>query len=83
MDFSHVDLANPLFSCTGMKFWVYMTTVILTLPKQIVFVILGSPSTQNSKGAKAGKIVAIAVVVVITCKSCVAPGARRRRGRLR
>lgn len=65
-----------------MKFWIYMTTVILSLPKQIVFVALGSPSTQNAKGAKAGKIVAIAVVVVITGKSSVAPGARRLRGRL-
>lgn len=59
-------LANPLFACTGMKFWLYMTTVILSLPKSLVFVALGSPSSQNSKAAKWGKAAAIFVVVVIT-----------------
>lgn len=49
-----------------MKFWVYMVTVILSLPKSIVFVALGSPSSQNSKGVKWAKVVAIGVVVVIT-----------------
>ncbi|KAI9047206.1 hypothetical protein LZ554_008660 [Drepanopeziza brunnea f. sp. 'monogermtubi'] len=59
-------LANPLFSCTGMKFWLYMATVILSLPKSMVFVALGSPSSQNSKAAKYGKVAAIAIVVIIT-----------------
>lgn len=59
-------LANPLFSCTGMNFWLYMVTVILSLPKSMVFVALGSPSSKNSKAAKYGKVVAIAVVVIIT-----------------
>ncbi|KAF8847179.1 hypothetical protein BDZ45DRAFT_666092 [Acephala macrosclerotiorum] len=59
-------LANPLFACTGMKFWLYMTTVVLSLPKSMVFVALGSPSSKNSKAAKYGKVLAIAVVVIIT-----------------
>ncbi|KAL2062177.1 hypothetical protein VTL71DRAFT_6443 [Oculimacula yallundae] len=59
-------LANPLFACTGMKFWLYMITVILSLPKSVVFVALGSPSSKGSKAAKWGKVAAIAVVVVIT-----------------
>ncbi|KAH7390081.1 hypothetical protein BKA64DRAFT_725269 [Cadophora sp. MPI-SDFR-AT-0126] len=59
-------LANPLFSCTGMKFWIYMATVVLSLPKSMVFVALGSPSSKNSKAAKWGKVAAIAIVVVIT-----------------
>lgn len=65
------DLANPIFACTGMSFWIYLATVILSLPKVIVFVALGTPSSEHSKGAKAGKVVAIGVVVVITCKSTV------------
>ncbi|RDW57210.1 hypothetical protein BP5796_12660 [Coleophoma crateriformis] len=59
-------LANPLFSCTGMKFWLYMVTVFLSLPKSIVFVALGTGSSENSKAVKWGKVVAIGVVVVIT-----------------
>ncbi|TVY36041.1 Golgi apparatus membrane protein [Lachnellula subtilissima] len=62
-------LANPLFSCTGMKFWVYMATVILSLPKSMVFVALGSPSSEGSKAAKWGKVVAIGIVVIISGKS--------------
>ncbi|CZS91704.1 uncharacterized protein RAG0_02220 [Rhynchosporium agropyri] len=59
-------LANPLFSCTGMKFWLYMITVVLSLPKSLVFVALGSPSSKDSQTAKWGKVAAIAVVVIIT-----------------
>jgi len=59
-------LANPLFSCTGMKFWVYMATVVLSLPKSMVFVALGSPSSEGSSAAKWGKVVAIGVVVLIS-----------------
>ncbi|KAH8900549.1 hypothetical protein GQ53DRAFT_633129, partial [Thozetella sp. PMI_491] len=59
-------LANPLFSCTGMPFWLYMSTVILSLPKTIIFVILSSPDLQNSTGAKVGKYAAITVLVIIT-----------------
>lgn len=61
-----LDLANPLFSCTGMKFWIYMVTVILSLPKSIIFVALGSPASKNSDAAKWGKLAAVAVVVIIT-----------------
>lgn len=43
-----------------------MVTVVLSLPKSMVFVALGSPSSKNSKAAKYGKVVAIAVVVIIT-----------------
>jgi hypothetical protein len=49
-----------------MKFWLYMITVILSLPKSIVFVILGTPSSENSKAAKFAKVIAIGVVVIIT-----------------
>lgn len=59
-------LANPLFACTGMKFWLYMVTVLISLPKQIIFVILGSPSNQSSQGAKWAKVIAIGVLVIIT-----------------
>ncbi|KAE8444554.1 hypothetical protein EG329_014478 [Mollisiaceae sp. DMI_Dod_QoI] len=59
-------LANPLFSCTGMKFWLYMVTVLLSLPKSMVFVALGAPTSKNSKAAKYGKVIAVAVVVAVT-----------------
>jgi len=61
-------LANPLFACTGMKFWLYMITVVLSLPKSMVFVALGTPSSESSKGTKYAKVVAIGVVVLITSK---------------
>lgn len=66
--FACPDLVNPLFSCTGMKFWVYMTTIILFLPKAIIFVALETPSSEHSKGAKVGKVIAVAVLVAVTCK---------------
>lgn len=76
------DLANPIFSCTGMKFWIYMATVIASLPKVIVFVALGTPSSEHSKGARAGKIIAIGVLIVITreCFLSMAGNLRGRRG---
>lgn len=46
-----------------------MATVIASLPKVIVFVALGTPSSEHSKGARVGKVIAIGVVVVITCTS--------------
>ena len=49
-----------------MAFWLYMTTVILSLPKSMVFVALGTPSSENSKGTKFAKVIAIGVLVVIT-----------------
>jgi type VI protein secretion system component VasK len=49
-----------------MTFWLYMITVILSLPKTLVFVVLGSPGNDKSKAAKWGKVVAIGVVVIIT-----------------
>lgn len=62
------DLANPIFATTGMKLWIYMATVVASLPKVIVFVALGTPSSEHSKGARAGKIIAIGVLIVITCE---------------
>jgi hypothetical protein len=49
-----------------MAFWLYMTTVILSLPKSMVFVALGAPSSENRKGTKFAKVIAIGVLVVIT-----------------
>ncbi|KAG0650676.1 Golgi apparatus membrane TVP38 [Hyphodiscus hymeniophilus] len=40
--------------------------LIISLPKTIVFVVLGAPTAKNSKGAKWAKVVAIGVVVIIT-----------------
>jgi hypothetical protein len=51
-----------------MKFWLYMATVILSLPKSMVFVALGSPGSENSKVTKYGKVIAVGAVIVITCK---------------
>jgi hypothetical protein len=45
-----------------------MTTVILSLPKTIIFVILSSPDLQSSTGAKVGKYFAIAILVAITSR---------------
>ncbi len=53
-----------------MAFWLYMITVILSLPKTMVFVALGNPSSENSKGNKYAKVVAIGVLVVITSNYC-------------
>lgn len=66
-DIVWADLANPLFACTGMKFWIYMTTVILSLPKAIIFVALGTPGSK-SKAEKYAKVIAILVLVVITSR---------------
>ncbi len=49
-----------------MKFWLYMATVILSLPKSMVFVALGTPSSETTKATKYAKVVAIGVVVAIT-----------------
>lgn len=68
-DVIYADLANPLFACTGMKFWLYMTTVIISLPKSIIFVALGAPSSENSKGVKVAKVIAIGIVVLISGES--------------
>lgn len=62
------DLANPLFACTGMSFWLYMSTVILSLPKSIVLVALGAPSSEQSKGVKVAKVLAIGFLVIVTSK---------------
>lgn len=45
-----------------------MSTVVLSLPKSLVFVALGAPSSEGSKGTKYAKVVAIGVVVAITSK---------------
>ena len=47
-----------------------MITVILSLPKQIVFVYLGNPANSGKAGAKVGKVIAIGVLVVITRAYC-------------
>jgi hypothetical protein len=51
-----------------MPLWIYMGTVFLSLPKQIIFVVLGTPSSENSKAAKYAKIIAIIFLVFITSK---------------
>lgn len=56
-----------------MKFWLYMVTVVISLPKSLVFVALGAPTSEGSKGAKVGKVIAIAVVIVITGKTSPEP----------
>jgi len=45
-----------------------MATVILSLPKSMVFVALGSPGSENSKATKYGKVVAVGVVIAISGK---------------
>ncbi|KAK9900402.1 hypothetical protein P389DRAFT_11847 [Cystobasidium minutum MCA 4210] len=59
-------LANPIFATTGMSFGLYMLTVVLSLPKQIIFVVLGDPSAKGKTGAKIGKVVAVGVLVIVT-----------------
>lgn len=44
----------------------YMVTVILSLPKQIIFVILGSPTNKGKTGAKVGKVIAFGVLALVT-----------------
>jgi hypothetical protein len=51
-----------------MKFWLYMSTVILSLPKNMVLVALGTPSSEHSAGGKAAKVIAVSVLVLITCR---------------
>lgn len=43
-----------------------MGTVVLSLPKQIIFVVLGTPSSENSKGARYAKVIAILILVLVT-----------------
>lgn len=43
-----------------------MISVILSLPKQIIFVVLGDPSSKGKTGAKIGKVIAVAVLVIVT-----------------
>lgn len=43
-----------------------MVSVILSLPKQIIFVVLGDPSSKGKTGAKIGKVIAVAVLVLVT-----------------
>jgi len=43
-----------------------MTTIILSLPKQIVLVILGYPSTRDDKGATAAKVVSTTGFMIVT-----------------
>jgi len=59
-------LLNPLFACTGIRIWIYMSTVVLSLPKTIVFVALGTPSSETSTGAKYAKVIAVIVLVAVT-----------------
>lgn len=46
-----------------------MVTVVLSLPKQIVFVVLGSPTNKGKTGAKLGKVIAFGVLALVTCRS--------------
>jgi len=43
-----------------------MVSVILSLPKQIIFVVLGDPSSRGKTGARIGKVIAVAILVLIT-----------------
>lgn len=43
-----------------------MVSVILSLPKQIIFVVLGDPTSKGKTGAKIGKVIAVAVLVIVT-----------------
>lgn len=43
-----------------------MISVVLSLPKQIIFVVLGDPSSKGKTGAKIGKVIAVGVLVLIT-----------------
>lgn len=43
-----------------------MITIILSLPKQIVFVILGYPATKDDRGAVAAKVIAVTGLLVVT-----------------
>lgn len=54
-----------------------MVSVILSLPKQIIFVVLGDPSNKGETGAKIGKVIAVGVLVIVTLY-----GTRWIRGRL-
>ena len=45
-----------------------MVTVVLSLPKQIIFVVLGSPNNKGKTGAKVGKVIAFGVLAIITRK---------------
>ena len=42
--------------------------VLILLLFQIVFVLVGNPSNADKTGAKVGKIIAVAVLVVVTSK---------------
>ncbi|CAD6571353.1 MAG: Tlg2-vesicle protein [Cyphobasidiales sp. Tagirdzhanova-0007] len=59
-------LANPLFATTGMSFFVYMASVILSLPKTIVFVALGNPNNSHKASIKVGKVIAFGVLALVT-----------------
>lgn len=43
-----------------------MATIIISLPKQIVLVILGFPSTKDDKGAMAAKGIAVTGFIIVT-----------------
>lgn len=43
-----------------------MLSLILSLPKQIVFVILGYPANKDDKAAIAAKAIAISGLVIVT-----------------
>lgn len=56
-----------------MSFWLYMVSVVISLPKQIVFVALGNPDKEHTTGAKVGKVIAVGVLCVISRKSRPSP----------
>lgn len=44
----------------------YMLTVVLSLPKQIVFVILGDPDYKDVKAVSIAKAIAVVLLIIIT-----------------
>jgi hypothetical protein len=45
-----------------------MTTVILSVPKSIIFVALGASSSEHSKGVKVAKVIAVGVLLAVTSR---------------
>lgn len=61
-------ITNPLFATVGISFWVYMITIVLGLPKQLVLTALGYPNLNSGHqgGVRAAKVIAFAVLIVVS-----------------
>lgn len=62
-----IDLIYMLHTTADFAIYRYMASVILSLPKNIVFVALGNPS-NNSRGVKVAKVIAVGILVLVTRK---------------